>query len=162
MAGSLYDVDTLAWTEQQADLLRRLVAGERVSEAVDWPNLIEEIEALGRSEVHGCESLLRQAMVHLLMLHVWPRSRAAGHWRSETLGFLADAQRGFTPSMRQKIDLGALYSKALRQVQAESDDAGQPEPLPGFCPFSLDDLLIGEPDLKALATRLVQAATPAG
>jgi len=50
MPDSLYEQDMLAWTEQQADMLRRFVAGERVNEAIDRPNVIEEIEASGRSE----------------------------------------------------------------------------------------------------------------
>ncbi len=45
MPDSLYEQDMLAWTEQQADMLRRLVAGEQVNEAIDWPNVIEERSA---------------------------------------------------------------------------------------------------------------------
>ena len=36
MPDGLYDRDALAWAEQQAELLRRLAAGERVNDAVDW------------------------------------------------------------------------------------------------------------------------------
>ena len=36
---SLYGRDALAWSEQQAALLRRLAAGERLNEAVDWANV---------------------------------------------------------------------------------------------------------------------------
>ena len=46
---SLYDTDALAWSEQQADLLRRLAGGERLNEAVDWPNVIEEVADAGLS-----------------------------------------------------------------------------------------------------------------
>ncbi len=49
MSDDLYDADILLWSPAQADLLRRMEAGERVNAAVDWPNLIEEVEALGRS-----------------------------------------------------------------------------------------------------------------
>ena len=45
--GSLYDADVVPWSEQQAALLRRLAAGERVDDAVDWPNLVEEVGAFG-------------------------------------------------------------------------------------------------------------------
>lgn len=154
MPDGLYDRDVLIWSEQQADLLRRLAAGERVNDAVDWPNLIEEVEALGRSELRSCGSLLRQAMAHLLKLQAWPGSRAAGHWRAETLAFLDDARASFTPSMRQRIGIGALYANALRQVQADTDESGQPSGLPAACPFTLDDLLAAEPDLNALVARL--------
>ncbi len=38
----LYNRDALAWSERQAALLCRLSRGERLNEAVDWPNLIED------------------------------------------------------------------------------------------------------------------------
>lgn len=159
MVDGLYELDALAWTEQQAGLLRRLAAGERVNDAVDWPNVIEEIEALGRSELHGCTSLLRHAMAHLLKLHAWPGSRAAGHWRSETLGFLDDARSYFSPSMRQRINVDAEYAKALRQVRAGTDESGAACALPTVCPFTLNGLILAEPDVADLEARLA-ALTP--
>jgi hypothetical protein len=48
-----YDLDFYAWTRRHGSLLRRLAAGERVNDAdLDWPNIAEEIETLGRSESH--------------------------------------------------------------------------------------------------------------
>jgi uncharacterized protein DUF29 len=47
----LYDTDIALWSEHQAVLLRRRAAGQLVNDAdLDWPNIAEEIEALGRSE----------------------------------------------------------------------------------------------------------------
>jgi hypothetical protein len=55
----LYEDDFLLWSESQAALLRRLAAGERVNDRdLDWANLSEEIEALGRGELRAVESLL--------------------------------------------------------------------------------------------------------
>lgn len=113
MPDGLYERDALAWSEQQAGLLRRLAHGERVSDAVDWPNLIEEVEAVGRSELRACESLLRQALVPLLKLHADPGSDAAIHWRRELRVFLVDARKAFSPSMHEKINLPDVYSNAL-------------------------------------------------
>ena len=46
-----YDLDIYGWSQRQAALLRRLAAGERVNETdLDWPNIAEEIETVGRSE----------------------------------------------------------------------------------------------------------------
>ncbi len=53
---SLYERDALAWAEQQGALLRRLAAGEAVNEAVDWPNVIEELQDVGLSELRACRS----------------------------------------------------------------------------------------------------------
>ena len=51
----LYDEDILLWSERQAALLRQAAAAQRSNEdAPDWPNIIEEIESVGRSELHGC------------------------------------------------------------------------------------------------------------
>ena len=42
--------DILLWSERQAELLRRRAAGELVNDAeLDWPNIAEEIEDVGRS-----------------------------------------------------------------------------------------------------------------
>jgi hypothetical protein len=44
----LYVTDILLWSERQAELLRRHAAGERVNDdAIDWPNIAEEIEDVG-------------------------------------------------------------------------------------------------------------------
>jgi hypothetical protein len=50
--GSLYDEDILAWSERQGALLRRIAAGERVDDHdLDWDNVAEEIERVGRSQL---------------------------------------------------------------------------------------------------------------
>lgn len=143
MPDDLYSRDALAWAEQQAALLRRLAAGERLNEVVDWPNLIEEVQDVGLSELRACQSLLLQAMTHLLKLHAWPASRSAAHWRSEAGIFMDDANQRFTPSMRQRIELDELYAKALRRAGDATDDIGAMRPLPELCPFTLDELLAG-------------------
>ncbi len=142
MPDDIYHRDILVWAEAQADLLRRLARGERVNSAVDWPHVIEEVEDLGRSELHCCESLLRRAMLHLLKLHIGGDQPAA-HWRAETVGFLADAADRCTPAMRQRIDVGRLYGRALRQLRA----AGCAAALPAHCPWTLDALLNERADL---------------
>ncbi|MBV8524874.1 MAG: DUF29 family protein [Acetobacteraceae bacterium] len=43
--------------------------------------MIEEVQDVGLSELRACQSLLQQALVHLLKLHAWPDSPAAPHWR---------------------------------------------------------------------------------
>ena len=55
MPDGLHERDALAWAETQADLLRRLAAGELV-QAIDWPNVIEEVQDVGLSKLRCCES----------------------------------------------------------------------------------------------------------
>jgi len=149
--------DALAWAEQQAALLRRLAAGERLNEAVDWPNVIDEVQDVGLSELRACQSLLQQAMSHLLKLHAWPGSRSAGHWRCEAGAFLDDAEQRFTPSMRQWVDQSELYADALYELKSRSDDTGEPTPFPDKCPFTLDDLPSTRPDIATLVAMLAAA-----
>ena len=157
MSDDLYHSDVLAWSAQQAELLRRAARGERVN-GLDWPNLIEEIEDVGASQRAAVESLLHQALVHLLKIAGWPASDPVPHWQGEVVGFLADANRRFTPSMRHLIDIGRLYAPALRQVRLVRIGGTAPARLPPACPLALDDLLTDEPDPAALAQRLAAAA----
>ena len=50
-AGELYDQDFLRWTEQQATALRRAAKDSNLP--LDWENLAEEIESLGKSHRAG-------------------------------------------------------------------------------------------------------------
>lgn len=136
----LYETDILVWSEQQAELLRRLAHGERVNDQLDWEHLIEEVESVGSEQLHAVESLLLQALVHMLKAQGWPLARDVENWRADARGFRAQAANRFAPSMRQRLDLARLYRQALRAVPATMD--GQPpQPLPDACPATLDELL---------------------
>ncbi len=87
----IYDTDILTWSERQAELLRRVAGGERINDQVDWRNVIDEIESVGRSELHAVESHLVQALA----------------W--------------CTPSMAQRIDGTKLYRRALRHMPETMD-----------------------------------------
>ena len=141
MPDGLYERDILVWAETQAGLLRRLAAGERVNAAIDWPNVIDEVEDVGKSELHACQNLLQQALIHLLKIQAWPQSRSASHWRSEVIAFLGSAERHFSPSMRQHIRLDAIYRSALAAARAETDGSGPAADLAEVCPFTLDQML---------------------
>lgn len=139
MAEGLYDTDILIWSERQAELLRRLAAGERVNADVDWANVIDEVESVGRSELHAVESLLFQALIHLLKLEAYPGGDSAPHWRGEARAFLTRAKRRFAPSMRTRVSLRELYKDAVEAASAaypEVDLWDREE-----CPFTLDELL---------------------
>ena len=137
----VYDDDIVLWSERQADLLRRHVAGDRTNDAApDWPNIIEEIESVGREQLHAVESLLLLALIHFLKAAAWPDSRDVPHWRAEERTFRNQARRRFTQSMRQRLDLASIYADALRGLPETSDDV-PPLSLPEACPFTLDELL---------------------
>jgi len=136
-----YDTDILEWSEHQAALLRRVAAGERVNNAdLDWTNIAEEIESVGRSELRDVESHLVQALLHDLKCEAWPLASYVPHWRAEARGQRADARRAFVPSMRQKIDVADLYRDALRRMP-DTVDGLTPEKVPPVCPATLEELL---------------------
>jgi hypothetical protein len=81
----LYTEDILLWSERQAALLRRAAAGDRSNEP-DWTHVIEEIDAVGRSQLSAVRYLLVQALLHDLKAEAWPQSPQASHWRAEARG----------------------------------------------------------------------------
>lgn len=131
----------MIWSEQQAARLRRFAASDRLNEdSPDWPNIIEEIEGVGRSEVDTVRSLLLQALVHMLKAEAWPLSLSAPVWQADAVNFRSQASLRFAPSMRQRIDIPKLYARALRGLPTMID--GQPpQPVPATCAATLDDLL---------------------
>lgn len=139
--GELYDTDLVTWSEQQSALLRRRAAGELVNEAeIDWPHVAEEIEGVGQSQVDAVESLLFQALLHILKARAWPLSRETSHWEAEARGFRAQARRKFRESMRAKLDVPGLYADALEALPY-AIDGQSPVILPRDCDITLDGLL---------------------
>jgi hypothetical protein len=137
---SEYDTDILTWSEHQSDLLRRLSRGEKVNAQIDWDNVAEEIESVGREQIHAVGSLLFQALLHWLKSQAWPRSLDADAWRLDSAQFRAQAARRFVNSMRQRIDLADIYQDA-RRLLPPSMGGRAASPVPDECPFTLDQLL---------------------
>jgi len=134
----LYDADIVQWSEYQAALLRRLAAGERVNDQVDWGNVIEEIESVGNEQVHAVSSLLMQAMAHRVKAIGWPESRDVVNWEADARMFCAQAADRFAPSMRGKLDLARMYRRAVRALPETTDGRS---PVPAECHWTLDALL---------------------
>jgi Domain of unknown function DUF29 len=99
----LYDRDFFLWTQEQAAALR---AVKNSNLPLDWANLAEEIESLGKSDRRQLRSQIRRILRHLLKLEVSPASDPRGGWcstiadsRSEIEDVLHDS-----PSLRREID----------------------------------------------------------
>jgi len=139
----LYDSDILTWAEQQAALLRRRAAGELINDAeLDWPNIAEEIESVGSEQLHAVRSYLVQALLHMLKAQAWPLTSYVHHWEAEAIGFRQEAADRYTPSMAQRIDMAALYRRALHRMP-ETIDGQPPLPVPEACPVTLAEMLGG-------------------
>jgi hypothetical protein len=80
----LYEADILAWSENQAALLRRLATGERVNNQIDWVNVVEEIESVGRSERAALASHVRVILEHLMKLQISRAIPPRAGWREST------------------------------------------------------------------------------
>jgi hypothetical protein len=137
---SEYKADILTWSERQASLLRRVAAGEKILDQIDWENVIEEVESAGRRRLAELKSLLVQALAAMLKAWAWPRSPEVPRWQTEALGFQREAADILAPNMRRRIDINEFYFKAVRCLP-KTIDREEPPPFPTECPVTLDDLL---------------------
>ncbi len=74
--------DFAAWSVEQGALLRRVADGEPINEEVDWGNVIEEIESLGRAQKNELANRIRTVLEHLLRLAASPANDPKPGWRT--------------------------------------------------------------------------------
>ncbi len=134
-AAVLYEQDFYAWTQAQAQALRRHFQGDN---RIDVERLAEEIEDLGGSQLHAVESFVQQIMAHLLKLDFSGFDLPRRHWRSEIVAFRTSMERKMSPSIRRTVRqaLPELYEGALNLAAASLDaepDLGNH--LPKLCPY---------------------------
>lgn len=114
---ALYDRDFILWTETIVEQLKR---GNFTD--VDWENLIEEIESMGKSEKRALESLLIKLLEHILKIEYWDseRERNLGHWSAEISNFRYQIAKIVqnSPSLKPYLVeiLPECYEVALRYV----------------------------------------------
>jgi hypothetical protein len=101
-----YDIDIVVWSEQQAALLRRRAAGELVNDtSLDWSNIAEEIEALGRSERSALRSHIATVLEHLIKLQASRATDPRNGWKETIDRARDDIERLLidSPSMRALV-----------------------------------------------------------
>lgn len=116
----LYNHDFYAWTQQQAALLR-----DQKTPALDYANLAEEIESLGRSEKRELGNRLHILVMHLLKWRYQPQGHAESHswedtiWHQRTQIMLLLEE---SPSLRREIPvrLARHYPLARRDAARET------------------------------------------
>ena len=143
-SATLYDEDVVAWAEEQVAALRALAAkSPELSNTVDWANIIEEIESVGRSEWRAIESNLTQALAHILKGFCDPDSLSRLSWSVETGNFLQEIRKDFRNSMRRRIELDEVWRAAFKIAARELSAyrIAIPPGIPVSCPFALDDVL---------------------
>lgn len=133
---TLYEQDFYLWCFRQAELLRL----RRFQEA-DLPNIIEELETLGRSDRRAYESSFRLLIAHLLKWQYQPQMRSRS-WEVTIVRERANIESTETGNKSLKAEARQIvqdvYRKARREAKAETD-----LPLsvfPAECPYTLDQL----------------------
>ena len=101
MADDLYDQDFHLWTVAQAQALRARGQG---SNTIDWEQVAEEVEDMGKRELHACESPIVRIIEHLHKLRAATVDEPRRHRRKEIAAFRVQVARRLTPSIRLKID----------------------------------------------------------
>ncbi|MGB5634827.1 MAG: DUF29 domain-containing protein [Waterburya sp.] len=136
----LYEQDYFLWLEKTTELLK---AGNL--NQLDWENLIEEIENLGRSEKRAVVSFLKQLVKHLLLYSYWHRERewSGRGWLEEISNFrfeLSQYLDSKTLKNYAEQELETIYSIARREAMLKS----QINDMPVDCPYSLEQILNDE------------------
>jgi len=157
---TLYETDIVAWAEQQAAALR-LVSSTPAgrSNTIDWDNIVEEIESLGRSQLRAVESKLTLIFIHLIKVVSDPNSSAVQGWRAEITGFQRVVRKEFTPSMKGRVNLDDIWQEALKEAEAALFPYGTTlsRTLPAFNPFRLEDLISSDFDAQSALDKVTKA-----
>lgn len=135
----LYDRDFFQWTQQQAEYLQK----ERWSD-LDVKNLVEELEALGRSEQKELGSYLQVLVLHLLKWQYQPERRTKS-WETTISNCRTQIQDCLedTPSLQRFLQDSAWIEKYYRRGCREAAKETQLsiDTFPIECPYSIDQLL---------------------
>ncbi len=139
-ASAAYEADFYAWSQDQAARLRELRPN-----SIDWENLAEEIESLGRSEKREIESRLGVLLLHLMKWAYQPEQRKTG-WTATIREQRRKLARGLAenPSLSRHPQAVLADEYEIARLKA-SDETGLPEAVfPESCPFGMEQVL--DPD----------------
>ena len=132
-----YEADFFAWANAQAKALR-----ETRPNHLDWANIAEELESMGRSERAEMESRLRLILTHLLKWRhqSWMRTRS---WRNT----LWVQRRDLEKHLRRNPSLRPMVTEALREeyeaalLDAYNETKLPDGAMPSDCPFTPEQVL---------------------
>lgn len=136
----LYDTDFYLWTQTTAKLLK-----ERKLDRVDFENLIEEIESMGRRDKKELKSRLTTLIEHLLKITYWQSEKAnnARGWRQT----IVEQRRQIQYLLEDSPSLRGLLAEIWIEcyVNARKDALNkyelEAEIFPSEPVFSLEDIL---------------------
>ncbi|MBD1868619.1 DUF29 domain-containing protein [Cyanobacteria bacterium FACHB-471] len=134
---SLYDTDFYAWTQKQAELLQM-----QQWSSLDLPNLIEEIESLGKQQRRELRNRLSVLIGHLLKWQYQPEQRSRS-W----LATIRVQRREVLQLLQENPSLKSYLQKALQQAFETGKDLAVSETnlpyktFPSECDYSLEQIL---------------------
>ncbi|EPT1451923.1 DUF29 domain-containing protein [Escherichia coli] len=109
-----YDVDFYGWTQEQAELLR---SGQL--DALDLANLVEEVEAMGRSEKRELQSRLVKLFAHLLKWR-YQEARRGMSWQLTIKGQRLNIAECLEDNPSLKSKLPGIMAKAYEHARLEA------------------------------------------
>jgi len=146
----LYETDFHAWALHQAGALRRLAAARpNLGSDIDWAEVAEEIEDMGKEQAAAVDSALVRIIEHLLKLQVSPAEPPRRGWCESVLNArdLLAERLARNPSLETPTRLADALSRAwIRgrrlavqglRMAGEGDAAAL---IPDACPFTLDQI----------------------
>ncbi|HZB38567.1 MAG TPA: DUF29 domain-containing protein, partial [Beijerinckiaceae bacterium] len=105
-ARATYERDFYTWTREQGALLR---AGR--FDEIDWTNIAEEIETLGRSEFDKLVSFYRLVLLHMLKCDHQPEK----HTRSWSIA-IDNHRRSAAEVLAENLGLQSRVDEAVRRA----------------------------------------------
>jgi hypothetical protein len=128
---TLYDQDFFAWTKQQAKALRA-TARSRANQPLDWENLAEEIEDLGKSDRRELRRQIARIIRHLLKLPVSPALDPRRGWYESIADARTRAELLLQDSPSLKRQLGRIVTeqtaKAVELAVFDLEKFGEIDP----------------------------------
>jgi Domain of unknown function DUF29 len=132
----LYEQEYDRWLSETIELLKN-----RQFDQVDYEHLIEELEALGRSEKSAVKSLILQTIIHLLLYQFWTTEGAknSNHWAGEIITFRVQLEDKLTTNLSKflELELENIYKNARLIAEKKTGLKN----LPITCPYSLIQIL---------------------
>ena len=133
-----YAIDFYAWTQQQAELLRN-----KDINYLDWENIAEEIEGMGRSEKRQLKNRLKVLIMHLLKWQYQPNLRSRS-WQLTIKEQRLQLEELLleNPSLKSSLEdiKEKTYPLAIIAAEKETGLSIFPE----VCPYNIQDILSSE------------------
>lgn len=111
----LYEQDFVRWTEQQSNALRE-VARFNTNLPLDWENLAEEIDSLGRSIRRELRSRIAVILEHLLKLEHSPAVDPRRRWIDTIMRERLDIELLLDDSPSLKGEVGRMIAETSPRV----------------------------------------------